>query len=413
MRVPNGSNIPSEIWDCVFMHCERVIDMYTLEPEFFPNHRLHPLLLVCKEWHAIAERRLYTSVWLGSNLVVEDRDGIPMRIILAGKDVCQRFYKTVQSNHRLASLVRELHLGSMEINADETKLHIQLIKLCKNVESLHLCGCAHGFADHLKAALEITSLVFFKLSVRALTISPHGANVFSIPQLFSFIQTWPRLEILDVYLGEDTSRRFDIRKSLQPEGSVGMECTVVLQRCLNFLSSTLIHLHIWIAYDGYRHSTSAPIFNSPMAALRSLIVSMPMAPPSSLVYLPKLEWLTYYGEYEDGMELARVIEDNKLPYLRAIGVTFEAPPDENENRPPSRLSEDPPDETYLKVLLELHKVCGPRHIEVNTAWTLEELEQFVMERDSNPLADGSHEPEMPSSSNSDSDSGSEEEKDFL
>ena len=91
----------------------------------------------------------------------------------------------------------------MWTNVDELKLHIRLIKLCKNVETLDLRGCALELVDDLKAALVTTDLVSFKLSVRTLGNTSQGTKVFSIPQLLNFIQAWPRLENLDVYLGDD------------------------------------------------------------------------------------------------------------------------------------------------------------------------------------------------------------------
>ncbi|KLO09178.1 hypothetical protein SCHPADRAFT_943855 [Schizopora paradoxa] len=445
MLMGNGSSVPSEIWDRIFMHCERVIETNAIKPEFFPNYHLHPLLLACRGLHAIAERRLYTSVWLGSNKVVKDRGG-NKKVVLAGKDACQRFYETVQSNHRLASLVRDLHLGTTELFFEETRLHIQLIKICKSVEALDLRGCTYGAEDQLKIALAGMNLSSFKLSVRALRYNYQGAEVFSIPQLLNFIQNWPCLEILDVYLGEDwgviredklvdaafvSGKCATLRDVLITGNHISpkdlvclraiapalqklkimarMDCISELRRCLDFWSSTLRDLDVWVGYDGITRSrASNSIFKSPMVELRSLNISTAMAPPLSLAYLPKLEVLSYEGEYADGMELARIIEDDKLPCLREIGVTFTAPLDENESRPPSRSSQDPPDEMHIEVLQELHKVCGQKHIVLNAAWTLEELEQFVVERYPEPLADGSREQEMPLNSDNDGDSDKED-----
>ncbi len=101
------ANIPPEVMDRFFKHCE--LDYCKSLNHFSPNFPLYPLLFVCKEWHAIVERRLYASVSLGSDRAATDRNERRMEII--GKDVCKRFCDTVRDNPRLASLVRELRLG--------------------------------------------------------------------------------------------------------------------------------------------------------------------------------------------------------------------------------------------------------------------------------------------------------------
>lgn len=105
-----AANAPPELLDRIFKLCER---RYRYIPadgcKFFPNSRVQPFLLVCKKWHAVAERRLYTSVSLGSSRVVRDRNG--QKLELKSKDVYKRFCETVENDVRLASLVRELRLG--------------------------------------------------------------------------------------------------------------------------------------------------------------------------------------------------------------------------------------------------------------------------------------------------------------
>ena len=122
-----------------------------------------------------------------------------------------------------------------------------------------------------------------------------------------------------------------------------------------------------------------------MAELRELKVSKAMAPPYSLVHLPKLESLTYNGEYEDGLELAQVIEDNKLPSLRNLSISFEVPIGKNVVTAPSQSKKDPPDEMYAKVYLELLSVCGQKHVAMISPWKVEELESYVLRCNSNPL----------------------------
>lgn len=396
MHVGNGSNVPSEVWDYVFKHCERVYKKSELLPVFAPKSRLSPILLVCKEWHIIAERRLYTSISLGSIRAVRDRNGC--KKVINGKDVCKRLCATLQKNPRLASLVRELQLGAITLDRGETKNYIRLLDLCENVEILDLGGCAFGLANEVRIALAKTDLISMKLSMHGLPRWLNGERVFSAPGLLAFIQKWPRLETIDASLVQEDCklifpskhpqptlatakchalREVTIRNShLKPAEILlladiaprlgqlsiwaGAECNGALQQCLQTWSSTLKRLDISTSTFNLHLNTklryASPIFWPPLVELRELRISSSMAPPSALVYLPKLENLTYKGEYPDGMELAQIIQSGRLPRLREIDVAFSQ--SLNILEPSDGLHK----EMGTEVAKEIAKACESKHI---------------------------------------------------
>jgi len=105
VQMPVGKNVPLEVVDHIFKYCK--FSLTGNKYRFLPNMRLYPLLFVCTEWHAFAERRLYSSVGLGDEKLGTDEDGDLIKI--NGKDVCDMFYRTTWS--RCLSLVVDGGIG--------------------------------------------------------------------------------------------------------------------------------------------------------------------------------------------------------------------------------------------------------------------------------------------------------------
>lgn len=412
MDIVNGSTIPSEILDCIFKHCERTYRLGGWAPVLTPKSRLQPLLLVCKNWHGVAERRLYTSVSLGSDRLVRDRNGQKMAI--SGKDVCRRFCETVQNNSRLASLVRELHLGSTRLELEDTKMHIRLIGICKNVEKIELHGCDlnDGLAEDLKAALAKADLISLELSNKLLGDfwEADGTAMLPLSDLIMLLQNWPRIETIYANMGRGYYGTSGGETLLSPATgtcpalraisvhggyfgqtelihlanisprlenvsiTVSNDCSTVLRQCLQIWSSSIKRFTIFTPSYGatFPADDGCPIICSPLPELRELWISSPFVTPSAMVFLPKLEKLNFRGEYSHGMELAQLIEKGEMPCLRDIDVAFSSPKS-------AGISPEAEKEMSEEVAKRLRRVCGKRgkrDIFVRDPYTvLEELEE--------------------------------------
>ncbi|KLO11755.1 hypothetical protein SCHPADRAFT_458234 [Schizopora paradoxa] len=136
---------------------------------------------------------------------VKDWNGRKMEI--KGKHVCRRFCESVQSNARVASIVRELRLGSTEAscsNSEESYMHAQIIRLCRNVENITLYGISrYESLEEIGAALSKTNLVFFQLYEHPQLFGRLLGGYLGGPgprfppsAAFSLVQRWPRLQRL-------------------------------------------------------------------------------------------------------------------------------------------------------------------------------------------------------------------------
>ncbi|KLO16557.1 hypothetical protein SCHPADRAFT_204068 [Schizopora paradoxa] len=404
MNIEKKPNIPPELLDRIFKQCERIFKDKTSGPTFAPNSRLHPLLFVCKEWHDVAERRLYASISLGSIRAVRDRNGRKLNI--HSKDVCRRLCATLRKSPRLTSLVRELRLGALTCDSHESENYICLLGICKNIESLDLRGCARGLTTDMKSALAELDLVSLKLSAYGLEDLYTGDRFMFPSELFDLFQEWPRLESVEASLLGDDWQEIVMDRDARPPMPIvkwhsmslrevtvnyshlkpaeiylladvapkletlkimaGVECNEALQHCLQIWSSTLRKLDIYFLSDARRRNvgvnwrSACPAIGSPLHELRELRVLSPTTPPDSLIFLPKLQALTYSGELPDGLKLARIIQEGKLPCLRELGATFSR----------ARFKDDeefPPEDTrngvsFETVKEEIAKACERRHI---------------------------------------------------
>ncbi|KLO06682.1 hypothetical protein SCHPADRAFT_910137 [Schizopora paradoxa] len=396
------ANIPPELLDRIFGHCER----YRRIPKFVPNSRLQPLLLVCKNWHGVAERRLYFSVSLGNDRTVKGRNGEKREI--KGKDICRKFCETVKSNERVASLVRELRLGCQDIQPEESELHIRIIRNCKNVERVDIQGCDFSQLDDLKAALAERNLVSLSLSgasLRLLTSQDHneGRPMLALPEVLNLLPNWPRLELFTMVMCDP--RRDNIYQQLESPSDlnknacpalrrisvlesnffsthlrflahiapnlediaifIGIDCGPVFKECLEVWSPSIKNLQI----DMYEFLDPCPVpvgflppISLPMVELcelRSLDTSAPLFTVNALIRLLNLEDLRFTrGTYALCMELARLIEKGKMPCLQGVemrGFEYEVHGPSAEEREEAKQRE-------LEVGREFRRVCKPRNI---------------------------------------------------
>ncbi|KLO15629.1 hypothetical protein SCHPADRAFT_902264 [Schizopora paradoxa] len=390
------SKIPPEVLDRIFGHCERHyghLGTFT----FLPKSRLHPLLLVCKRWHSIAERRLYMCVSIGSDRNIKSKDGKGTTIWW--RDVCKRFCESVETNPRLASLVRELHLsGTSEAEIEDHERRIRIMNSCKNVEKLIHITWEPSLFDELKAALakpDLTSLDLFASSDSTMETR------FSPSTLISLLRNWPRIQSVSATLGREeyddgsgdlylddygdtdlplatgacpSLRAFSIEgeffKPFQmkylSDVAPNLEAIDIIVHTGCNKASLRQNLQVWspslkkLRVRGYFPHTpfsdeGCPIISSPFPHLRSLDMGAPLINPSAMRFLPALEKLRFFGQYSYGVELARLLNNGAMPCLNEIAVTLLWPEYE-----PSASDK----KACLDIGKELRRVCGKRSIPV-------------------------------------------------
>ncbi len=196
--------LPREVTDRIFEFCEPAFNKYC----FSPNSRLHPLLLVCKEWYPIAERRLYSSVSLGDE---EEFDGV------SGWACSTKLEARILG---LASLVRELRLGTGDHARTDTKQHAALIKICKNVQHIQISGYNGYVLDELKAALATTDLVSLSVSHYGLR-DWEGDSICCHAELLNFMLNWPRLKKIEMADSMMEDKRSDGQPYPEPSEVTG------------------------------------------------------------------------------------------------------------------------------------------------------------------------------------------------
>ncbi len=186
-------HIPPELLDQIFVHLEHDSgDDMIWDPfperahprEFTPQSSLHPLLLVCKEWYRVAQRRLYRSVGISGRL----RSGGGERSTLWA------FHKTARANPHLADLVRRLYLDTPIVQkpTEVAPLHVILLALCRNIESLNISGAQQLFTEQLKNVLPALNLV-------ELSLSGFDSHFCSKSKFMLLLSDWPRLQRLSTF----------------------------------------------------------------------------------------------------------------------------------------------------------------------------------------------------------------------
>ncbi|KAF9050696.1 hypothetical protein BDZ89DRAFT_1032791 [Hymenopellis radicata] len=152
---------------------------------FFPTYTLRPLVLVCKAWKGVAERRLYGSISIGSDN--EDTGA-------NGADHLERLLETLTENPRLAALVQELRFSTMTLSSDESCDQILIMELCPNVTHFTLMGYnGEVLVDYHNALTRFNHLK--SLTISKFDLRDYECDGFcSIDQLISFMYGWPELE---------------------------------------------------------------------------------------------------------------------------------------------------------------------------------------------------------------------------
>ncbi|KLO09129.1 hypothetical protein SCHPADRAFT_579147 [Schizopora paradoxa] len=220
--VLSKSDTPPELLDRIFQYCEKS-PRYNL---LIPQLRLHPLLLVCKNWHGVAERGLYRSVSIGSDRTIKDKNGEVK--LIQGRDRCRRFCETAESNAKIAYLVRDLSLGCECIRPDESEMHVRIIRACRNVESINLRGCDATILDDLKAALaksDLTSLVLWGTSLQddGDFMSGESRPMLALSEILTLLPNWPRLETISVVTGHPRDEDEDGYAHIETSDLEGLE----------------------------------------------------------------------------------------------------------------------------------------------------------------------------------------------
>lgn len=412
------SDIPPELLDRIFERCQKNRGYKT----FVPQSHLHPLLLVCKNWHGVAERRLYRSISIGSDRAVQDKNG-DEKVIL-GRDLSRRLCETVENNVRISSFVRDLNLGCECIRPDESEIHVRIIRACRNVESINLRGCDASILDDLKAALaksDLTSLVLWGTSLQddGDFMSGESRPMLALSEILTLLPNWPRLETISVVTGHprdedgyahiETSDLEGLERACPAlryisirDGStfysrdlaflahiapnlevvhifIGLKCSDVLRACLGTWSSSLQGLYVntyAFYYSDEVPPNFSPVFTPSMAELLELTwldTSAPLFTVNALALLPKLENLAFTrGTYTQCMELAQLIEKGKMPSLRKLEMSLF----EFNGNPPTDDEREARERRELEVGKELRRVCKPRNIFYKDFFTsVEELEE--------------------------------------
>ncbi|KLO17654.1 hypothetical protein SCHPADRAFT_936852 [Schizopora paradoxa] len=412
-----AANVPPELLNRIFGHCERRHRYIPADgSQLLPKSRLQPLLLVCRRWHTVAERRLYSSVSLGSNRVVKGRNG--QRMEINGKDVCRRLCETVQNNARIASLVRELQMGSYSAEeTEESEMHVRLIGICKNVEKIGIHGCHPDLLDDLAAALAKADLISLDLSRERLGGYPGESgdeSMFSISTVIGLLQNLPRLQHLYANLAKFeyspchesplarapfVSGSCAALKAISIHGQIftstqlhqlaetsphiedlsikiGENCNVSLKQCLEIWSSSLRRLVVFTPTYGYYGKPfpddDCPVIHNPMIELQELWMPAPLVTPSAMALLPKLEKLNFRGDYSHGTDFVQVLRKGAMPNVREIDASFSPPKPSNGSERSER-----DDDFEFEIAKELRRVCKERKVFFRDYFTeVEELEEY-------------------------------------
>ncbi|KLO08765.1 hypothetical protein SCHPADRAFT_931592 [Schizopora paradoxa] len=391
-----ASDIPPELLDRIFKICERYYKRYSYSygEILLPKSRMYPLLLVCRTWRPVAEHRLYKSISIGSNRTVRDRNGQKMEIV--GKEVCRKLCETVQGNPRIASLVRELHMGSLNVDREESELHVRLIGICKNVDEIELYGCHEALLEDLAQVLAKADLVSLRLWHERLKSFGSDQKLFSLSTLMKLLPNWPRLEKLFVRLARVEYGPFheaelagshptpgtcaalrnisihgvsfnaaqlkqlaDICPNLEEiSSSIRYDCDEALRHCVQVWSSSLkvCAIQVFAPSREGPHAfpdNTSPVVSFPLIEIRELSMPSPLLTPSAMKFLPNVEKLGFRGEYHHGMELAKIIENGGMPRLRELNAFYN-----------SDYREAIDDRLERGIAKETRRVCEERNIYV-------------------------------------------------
>ncbi|KLO15751.1 hypothetical protein SCHPADRAFT_248414 [Schizopora paradoxa] len=397
-----AKDLPPELLDRIFQRCERRMHpgswAHQLREETcVPKPRLHPLLLVCKKWHDVAERRLYSSVSLGRSKTVRDKTGKTFE--LTDEHVCRILLETVQNNTRIASLIREINARNPRRDVEMFKMQFRIIGTCKNIEKIHVdgYGCNGALLNDLKATLaKVTGLTSLELLCHRLEPVKERDVVF-LSDVMGLLPNWPRIETIYGSLGNEDNyyhgptqvpsalnacpvlRSVSIHNDtfspshLRCLGDVaprleeiyiiiGFDCADALRGSLQIWSTSLkrIEVHTPLYRGGTFPADQCPVIRIPMTELRKVSMSAPLLSVKALDLLPKLEDLHLRGHLPEGMDLVRLIRGGKMPHLRILDAYFLKSMDLAVNLDQPDTVED--ERKKIEISVELEKACKELNI---------------------------------------------------
>lgn len=193
----------------------RDIDPYGLQVKCAPylQHNLMPLLFVCKSWHMISEKLLYSCVSVGGGVplglgqpnacipetvpnytVTSDFRYVPFR----AHEIAERLMATLSANSRIAAQIKDLRLAihdtGLPMSPEWTRANAAILHACPNVRHVQIIGFHSSESNTLHDVLKEKSLISF-------CITPHSYRVKRRRLRYSFnllelIRRWPRLRII-------------------------------------------------------------------------------------------------------------------------------------------------------------------------------------------------------------------------
>lgn len=262
------AHVPIDVLDRVFANLEAI----TEEPGSFgfrPMSCLHPLLFVCKEWHSMAERRLYTRVGFDSRKTFKK----------PSNNASESLYTTVKSNRYLASLVRGISMAVAFESREDSFRHAQILRLCQNIKHVSIGGSHNRYLDDINTALaqrDVVDLTFVRLNPPGDGPS-HRKMVFrTTSEIIRYLFDFPHLQ----RFSSNTSATLDNRDcefdddGILPSPSLAKGCCLALHT-IEIRGSVLKPKHLHILSEIAPNVTSAALSlrgtsaNALQACLRS------------------------------------------------------------------------------------------------------------------------------------------------
>lgn len=194
----------------------RDIDPYGLQVKCAPylQHNLMPLLFVCKSWHMISEKLLYSCVSVGGGVplglgqpmgcipeTVPNYTDMPVLYIPHwAHEIAKRLMATLATNSRIAGHVKDLRLAihdtRLSMSPEWTRANTAVLNSCPNVHHLQIIGFDPSESSTLFDVLKNKSLVSFCITPRSYCSNTgllgHSFN------LLELIQRWPNLRTIKV-----------------------------------------------------------------------------------------------------------------------------------------------------------------------------------------------------------------------
>ncbi len=271
------------------------------------------------------------------------------------KLILEMFYTTVNGNPHIASMIQELRMLSQYRAEEDTRRHIDLLRLCKNVVRVEIAGYYAPLSEELRNALTALDLVELDLS-RMGEGSQGGSltasDLCTSSELIACMLKWPRLRRIytdSIFEPQD-------HPIILPSPSTVIGCCPALREItfwhdyIHAKNLTILcemvpnveklnvrphscttealppSLQKWSPHLTY---LSLGMYGTPAIALlcpsfkllHFLNASATNIPPEVLLDLPRLETLEYIATAEHLERLADVLQENRsLATLRKLNI---------------------------------------------------------------------------------------------